>query len=255
MNILGYETLRLLILTSAVFSFCAKMYIPEKDVVTFWKTGGKFVLFLRRFAYYNSKLRNEKCLSYGRILPKIRMKGTEYRTILEYDLNESGVFIDVYTIENIPDLKIARFAQGIMCMFMGFGLSCRRMFKGYKVFKNYQGGISFKVKTIIGAILSFASLEKWAKWTNYWYSKCKDEETKYVGIPADDFHYFGEIYKRNEFCKYLSVDFEGRKCFVPSNYDPYLKRRYGEYMTSPDKNGHQRNFYLAYDLGKYNKEV
>lgn len=158
-------------------------------------------------------------------------------------------------IENIPDLKIARFAQGIMCMFMGFGLSCRRMFKGYKVFKNYQGGISFKVKTIIGAILSFASLEKWAKWTNYWYSKCKDEQTKYVGIPADDFHYFGEIYKRNEFCKYLSVDFEGRKCFVPSNYDPYLKRRYGEYMTSPDKNGHQRNFYLAYDLGKYNKEV
>lgn len=62
MNILGYETLRLLILTSAVFSFCAKMYIPEKDVVTFWKTGGKFVLFLRRFAYYNSKLRNEKYL-------------------------------------------------------------------------------------------------------------------------------------------------------------------------------------------------
>lgn len=193
--------------------------------------------------------------NYGRILPKIRMKGTEYRTILEYDLNESGVFIDVYTIENIPDLKIARFAQGIMCMFMGFGLSCRRMFKGYKVFKNYQGGISFKVKTIIGAILSFASLEKWAKWTNYWYSKCKDEKTKYVGVPADDFHYFGEIYKRDEFCKYLSVDFEGRKCFVPSNYDPYLKRRYGEYMTSPDKNGHQRNLYLAYDLGKYNKEV
>lgn len=65
MNILGYETLRLLILTSAVFSFCAKMYIPEKDVVTFWKTGGKFVLFLRRFAYYNSKLRNEKCLALG----------------------------------------------------------------------------------------------------------------------------------------------------------------------------------------------
>lgn len=64
MNILGYETLRLLILTSAVFSFCAKMYIPEKDVVTFWKTGGKFVLFLRRFAYYNSKLRNEKCPPY-----------------------------------------------------------------------------------------------------------------------------------------------------------------------------------------------
>ena len=63
---------------------------------------------------------------------------------MEYDLNESGIFIDIYTIENIPDSKIKKWGQGIICMFMGFTLSCRRMAKGYKIFKNYQNGISLK---------------------------------------------------------------------------------------------------------------
>lgn len=134
-------------------------------------------------------------------------------------------------------------------------LSCRRMAKGYKIFKNYQNGISFKVKALIGCILSFGSIEKWAIWTDYWYSWCKDENSKYVGIPADDFHYFGEIYKRSEFCSYKEIKFEGRNCLIPSNYDAYLKRRYGEYMTPPDMDHHDRNCYLVYNLGKYKKEI
>ena len=148
-----------------------------------------------------------------------------------------------------------KWGQGIICMFMGFALSCRRMAKGYKIFKNYQNGISFKVKALIGCILSFGSIEKWAIWTDYWYSWCKDENSKYVGIPADDFHYFGEIYKRSEFCNYKEIKFEGRNCLIPSNYDAYLKRRYGEYMTPPDIDHHDRNCYLVYNLGKYEKEI
>ena len=193
--------------------------------------------------------------NYGRILPKIRLKETEYRTILEYDLNESGIFIDIYTIENIPDSKIKRLIQGSVCRFMGFALSCRRMAKGYNIFKQYQNGLSFKVKAAIGNILSFISIEKWASWTDYWYSKCKNEKTEYVGIPSDDFHYFGEIYKRSEFCNYKDVTFEKRICSIPSNYDCYLRRRYGDYMTPPDANNHDRNCYLAYNLGKYKKEI
>lgn len=189
--------------------------------------------------------------NYGRILPKIRLKGTDYRTILEYDLNESGIFIDIYTIENIPDGVIKRYVQGCVCMFFGFALSCRRMHKGYSIFKEYNGGISFKIKAFIGAVLSFAPIEKWASWTDYWYSLCKDEQSRDVGIPSDDFHYFGEIYKRAEFCNYIDVQFEGRNCKIPTNYDSYLRRRYGDYMTAPKEEEHDRNCYLSYDLGKY----
>lgn len=193
--------------------------------------------------------------NYGRILPKIRLKGTEYRTILESDLDDCGIFIDIYTIENIPDIKITRYSQGFISMFMGLALSCRRMFKGYKAYKTYYDGLSFKIKAAFGAILSFASLEQWARWADYWYSKCKSSITENVGIPTDDFHYFGEIYKRDEFCKYIEVDFEGRTCFIPANYDSYLRRRYGDYMIPPNASDHDRNCYLSYDLGKYKKEI
>ena len=37
--------------------------------------------------------------NFGRVIPKIRLRGTEYRTILEQDLTDCGVFIDIYTIE------------------------------------------------------------------------------------------------------------------------------------------------------------
>ena len=223
--------------------------MPRKDFEELYQ------IIMRQYSNKYSVLHPQNRDNYGRILPKIRLKGTEYRTILEYDLDESGIFIDIYMIENIPDNKIARNVQGFICMFMGFALSCRRMFKGYKVFKNYQGGISFKIKAVIGAVLSFASLEQWARWTDYWYSYCKNDQSKMVGVPADDFHYFGEIYRRNEFCQYIDANFEGRICSIPSNYDPYLRRRYGDYMAPPEAEGHDRNWYLAYNLGKYKKEI
>lgn len=223
--------------------------MPRRDFEKLYK------IIKKQYSFKYSMLHPQDKENYGRILPKIRLKGTEYKTILEYDLNESGIFIDIYTIENIPDSKIKKWGQGIICMFMGVALSCRRMAKGYKIFKNYQNGISFKVKALIGCILSFGSIEKWAIWTDYWYSWCKDENSKYVGIPADDFHYFGEIYKRSEFCSYKEIKFEGRNCLIPSNYDAYLKRRYGEYMTPPDMDHHDRNCYLVYNLGKYKKEI
>ena len=40
--------------------------------------------------------------NFGRVIPKIRLCGTCYRTILEQDLAECGIFIDIYTIENLP---------------------------------------------------------------------------------------------------------------------------------------------------------
>lgn len=222
--------------------------MPRKDFEKLYK------IVQTQYSTKYSILHPQAKENYGRILPKIRLKGTLYKTILEYDLEESGIFIDIYTIENIPDLCWKRLSQGIICMFMGFSLSCRRIAKGYDVFRKYQKGVGFKIKAVIGLLLSVVSIEQWVKWTDYWYSRCKNENSKYVGIPSDDFHYFGEIYARSEFCNYETVDFENRSCWIPSNYDFYLKRRYGNYMQPPAVENHDRNCYLAYDLGKYKKE-
>ena len=76
--------------------------MPRRDFEKLYK------IIKKQYSFKYSMLHPQDKENYGRILPKIRLKGTEYKTILEYDLNESGIFIDIYTIENIPDSKIKK---------------------------------------------------------------------------------------------------------------------------------------------------
>lgn len=187
--------------------------------------------------------------NFGRVIPKIRLKGSEYRTILEQDLDECGVFIDIYTIENLPDNPVGRFLQGVMSMATGFGLSCRRLWRGRKWFGQLTGGASFRIKCAMGACLSFASYETWGRWHDYWNSRCKNENSKFVSIPADCRHYFGEMQPRQRLCQRMEVTMNGRKCYVPKDADGYLREIYGDYMQIPPVEKQERNCYLVYDLG------
>ncbi|WP_195415848.1 LicD family protein [Enterocloster citroniae] len=189
--------------------------------------------------------------NFGRVIPKIRLKGTEYRTILEQDLDDCGIFIDIYIIENIFDNPILMYFQGVMCIFLGFILSCTRLYFRKKELEKLTNGMSFKIKGIIGKIFSFATLDQWARWTDYWHSFCKDSDTKRISIPADGKHYFGGIQLRKDFCNFYECVFEGRKCYLPGNYDSYLRGYYNDYMQIPPVEKRQRNQYIAYDLGKY----
>lgn len=186
--------------------------------------------------------------NFGRVIPKIRLKGTCYRTILEQDLTDCGVFIDIYTIENVPNGKIARYVQGFMSMALGFCLACRRLYKGRHFFRRYMGGIGFKVKCTIGFCLSFASYERWARWLDWWHSCCKNGQSEYVSIPADCRHYFGEMNRRDLLCDVAPISFEGRKCYVPKDADSYLRPIYGDYMQVPPPEKQERNCYLEFEL-------
>lgn len=189
--------------------------------------------------------------NHGRIIPKLGLKGTEYRTALARDLDECGVFIDVYVIENVPDHRVARRLHGMMALFCGYALSCRRLFGRGDMYKDFNHGMAFKIKSVIGALFSFASLETWARWTDYWHSNVKNDYSKYISIPADGKHYFGGIHERNAFCNFKKVKFEGRDCYVPGNYDEYLRGYYGDYMQMPPPEKRERSKYIAFDVGIY----
>ena len=188
--------------------------------------------------------------NFGRVIPKIRLRGTCYRTILEQDLTDCGVFIDIYTIENVPNGTLARYFQGFMSMALGFALACRRLYKGREFFRSYMPGMGFKVKCAIGFVLSVASYETWARWLDSWHSRCRDEQSEYVSVPADCRHYFGELNRRDLLCDVVPICFEGRNCFVPRDADGYLRPIYGDYMQLPPPEKQERNSYLEFDLGK-----
>ena len=193
--------------------------------------------------------------NFGRLIPKMRLKGTEYRTILERDLDECGIFLDIYLIENAYDNKFMRKIQGTMSMGLGYLISCLRLYKGRKFYKSLMNGAEFKVKCVIGFLISFISIERWTRWTDYWHSRCKNSDSEYITIPADGKHFFGGLQKRRDFCDFKEVTFEGRKSFVPGNYDEYLRGYYGDYMKIPPKEKQERCRYIKFDLGKYGENT
>ncbi len=155
----------------------------------------------------------------------------------------------------MSDNKFFRTVQGVISLGFGFALSCKRLFNGRNSFEKLDKSLSVRGKIAIGAVLSFASIEKWAKWTDKWYSKCKKSDSKDVGVPTDGWHFFGEIYPRNGLCQYVPVSFEGRKCYVPKNYETYIGNRYGDYMKIPPAEKQVRNSYLKFSLGDYDKQA
>ncbi len=219
--------------------------MPRRDFEEFCK------IVRRDYAEKYSMLHPQDRENYGRVIPKIRLKGTQYRTILERDLDECGIFIDIFPIENVPDNAFVRFCQGMMAMGFGFALACRRIYKGRREFRKMLSAPVFYAKCAIGFCLSFASIEKWAAWTDHWYSACKNENSRLVSIPSDERHFFGEINPRSMLCEMADGEFEGRPCKVPAQADPYLRDIYGDYMQIPPADKQVRNCYISYDLGKY----
>lgn len=238
---------------SAIGALRSGGIIPWDDDIDIAMPRSDFEVFCRvvreKYPEKYSMLHPQDKNNFGRVIPKIRLKGTQYRTILEQDLDECGVFIDIYTIENLPDNAVARNFQGFMSMALGFALACRRLYRGRKWFRQLTGGASFYVKCAAGFCLSFAKYETWARWCDHWNSRCKNENSKYVSIPADCRHYFGEMQTRDRLCKTKPVNFDGRICHVPEDADGYLREIYGDYMQIPPVEKQERNCYLTYDLG------
>jgi lipopolysaccharide cholinephosphotransferase len=221
--------------------------MPRKDFERLYQ------VILNDYSDKYSILHPQDKKNYGRVLPKIRLQGTEYRKALEKDLDDCGISIDIFPVENTYNNFILRYCQGIMAMGFGFALSCRRIFKRRKEFIKFTNDLSFKCRCVIGFLLSFASLEKWAQWTDYWYSKCENDNSIWVTVPSDGKHFFGGLQRRSEFCTFHKVEFEGRESYVPGNYDIYLRGYYGDYMKIPPKEKQELGVYLTYNPGKYEK--
>lgn len=189
--------------------------------------------------------------NYGKVIPKLRLRGTVYKTFLDIDPTDVEINADVFVIENTANNYIFRKIQGVISMAFGFALACRRLYENRSFFSNVSSGFSFKLKSAIGWMLSFASLLKWAQWTEKWYAICKNNNSKLISVPSDGPHFFRGLREREKLCTVVEKNFEGRNVYLPSGYDEYLKSIYKEYMSIPPVEKRVRSFYSEIDFGKY----
>lgn len=176
---------------------------------------------------------------YGLDISRIRLKKTISRTREDIDNCECGIYVDIFYMENVFDNSILRKIHGWFCMGFGLLLSCRNFYKNRNLMREFERSNpeikkAFEFKIAVGRLLSFASVRRWAIITHGIYSLCKNNNSKYVSIPAGRKHYFGEMYLREDMVNTVKMPFEGHQWNVARGYDSYFKALYGsDYMTPP----------------------
>lgn len=221
--------------------------MPRKD----YDRLGKLMLKEYPQKYWIQDVRTDKKYDINSI--KIRRKGTKCVELLDADLQKSGVFIDVYSLEDTYDNKLLRNLHGYAGEVLLLICSCVRL-KGKKervmpYLKDKASIGMVKKKVFIGKIFSFLPLTRWLRITEKVLAKCSNPNSMWISIPSGRKHYFGEMYSRKSFYPPKEINFDGHSYFIMNNPAEHLEKLYGkDYMEIPQDGHKEKHAVLEFSV-------
>lgn len=227
--------------------------IPRKDYKRFIelfpkKMGGKYWLHTP-----------ENTKDYGLLLARVRLKGTCVKTREDFFNEECGAFVDIFTVDNVPDDPLLQGIHGFISMALGFLLSCRKFYRERKPLKKLLEGsqdceqlqFTYNVKIILGFFTAILPISTWVHLNHWWNGLCRDENSRLVTVPSGKKHYWGESISRYEIFPTVPRKFESCEFFTAKT-DLYLKKMYGDYMQIPPMEERETHIlFRPFDLGPY----
>jgi len=157
---------------------------------------------------------------------RIIRKDTEYvRAGHEHMGSMNGVFIDIFTMDSVPDLFIARRFHRFLCfcirkiLWSKVGAKVHPSFlkrKWYGLLSLIPKGTIFRVRDMIAA---------------YCNKNSESELIRHMCSPHPKGHAYG--FPRKLFDDLAEYEFEGYSFLAFRDYDWYLRSIYGDYMTPP----------------------
>lgn len=242
-----------------------KGMIPWDDDVDFGMSRDSFEKFRELFPdselaeKYNLMIPGETP-GYVLLLAQIQAKNTVFRGKDDF-LDESGIPVDIFMIEDVPDNRLARKIHGFSCLAFGF-LQSARKFAEYpdhyrKLAENNPQLLrAVNTKIRIGRFLKPLSLDTWTRMTSKMNGLYRNPKATCVTMPADENHYFGALQPREQLLPASTGVFEDREVALPNNQSEYLAFTYGEdYMTPPKEGNRETHLILEIDFGELGKDT
>ena len=154
-----------------------------------------------------------------------------YECELDYDRMEEFPYIDihVYVGGGDDDSKIRFLIQKADFLSKLYWIKKR---KYHHIFSRKKSLIGFILQIPLLIIPSNLILHSFMK-----FEKKFDYQTSNIIYPLQGYYKLKEVFSKEILDNYIFVDFEGERIPVIKNYDEYLTRIYGDYMT-PVKYNH-----------------
>ncbi len=219
-------------------------FIPWDDDVDLNMTRKDFIQFTRLFLqeygdrYSFRSTRPMDDYSKASFLKVVR-RNTVYRRPLDLPDEETGLWVDIWVVENTFNHPLLRKIHGYGCYFISGMVACKSYNKRWLQVSEYYACNKellklLRVKRNIGYLLLFVPLNVLLRLEDFWFALCNDQDSRYVSIPHGRRKFFKEMFERYPYLNPISVEFEGIEFQVSEAYDTYLTRLYGkDYMQVP----------------------
>lgn len=178
---------------------------------------------------------------------QISKKGTILKGLWD-DSIISGVLVDIYPIEKMPNFVLCRFLKCIVLDIFRiivlsvaeYKLRSKRL-SVYSVKRNCL--IYYNLRCLIGFVFSFIGKSRLYDLFDRFASNSRG--MKYCTIPTGRKMSRGECLIRSTFFPVVDASFENINVDIPYDSDTYLKNLYGDYMQIPSIEKRERHFYTC----------